>query len=227
MKKILALLFLLLFASSAQASQNPTTLPTASPYPGLTMLSNINSAFNTFQTNFSGASAPSSPLTWQLWLDTTNNLIKVYNGTVWEIVGTTGGSNFVPVSGGVPITAITSTGSANAYSVNYTPAATQLYVGNFYPFITNFQNTGSATLNVNGIGAFTITKQGTVSLNSGDLPNGMVVQTVWDGTEFQIVGQIGNSASGTVTSIATNNGITGGTITSAGTIGLQHRNRLF
>jgi hypothetical protein len=51
-KKTLLTLALLLVSFGAFASQNATTLPTASPYPGATMLLNINSAFDTLQTNF-------------------------------------------------------------------------------------------------------------------------------------------------------------------------------
>ena len=34
------------------------------------------------------ASAPSNPTTWTLWYDTTNNLLKVYNGSSWDIEAT-------------------------------------------------------------------------------------------------------------------------------------------
>jgi len=45
----------------------------------------------------------------------------------------------------------TSTGSANAYLVSYTPAPTAYVAGQKFFFKANFQNTGSATLNVNGL----------------------------------------------------------------------------
>ena len=220
MKKLL-IIFLLLCAP-AFASQNATTLPTSSPYAGLTMLNNINSAFNTFQTNFSGASAPSSPVTNQFWVDTTNNLLKFYDGTSWIPLGAFNSSTHFwnAVSDGLQVDALTSTGSANAYVVTNSPPVTALVIGHVYPFISNFQNTGAATLKEDALTAHAITKQGAVALVSNDIPSGMAVQTIWDGTEFQMVGQVGNSASGSVTSIATNNGITGGTITTSGTIGL-------
>ena len=218
MKKILALLLLL--CSPAMASQNGTALPTASPYPGLTMLNNINSAFDTFQTNFSGATAPASPKTSQWWVDTTNSLLKFYNGTTWLVAAKWSGSQWVPVSNGVPYTIPASTGSSNAYAVSYSPSPAALVVGQHYPFISNFANTGAATLTMGALSAYPITKKGSVALASADIPSGAVVDTVWDGTEFQMISQLGNSAAGTLTSIATNNGITGGTITTAGTIGL-------
>lgn len=32
--------------------------------------------------------SPSNPVTWQLWYDTTNNVLKIYNGTSWDPVDT-------------------------------------------------------------------------------------------------------------------------------------------
>ena len=220
MKKLL--LILLLLTAPAWASQNATQLPTSSPYAGLTMLNNINSAFDTFQTNFSGASAPSTPSTDQFWIDSTNSLLKIYSGTYWLPIGRLSAANtWIPLSNGIPLNILNSSGSANAYawSVPYfTPLA---YVsGQHYSFIANFQNTGAATLNVNGLGAVAIKKQGGTALASGDIVSGAVVDVVYDGTNMQMLSQLGNSASGTVTSIATNNGVTGGTITGSGTIGL-------
>lgn len=221
MIKILARLFVLvtLLCAPANASQNSVVLPTVSPYPGLTMLNNINSAFNTFQTNFSGSSAPSSPATYQFWFDSGNNLLKIYDGTNWQPVGAIS-SGWIATSNGFKQVAITSTGSSNHYVVTYSPAPTAYAVGQTYRFITNFANTAAADVNFNTLGALPLKKQGSVALASADLGNGVAVECVYDGTNCQITSQVSGAASGTVTSIATNNGITGGTITTSGTIGL-------
>lgn len=43
------------------------------------------------------ATAPSSPETGQLWLDTSSDTrLKVYNGTSWATVATTEDANYVP-----------------------------------------------------------------------------------------------------------------------------------
>lgn len=222
MKKLL-ILSLVCLAGSAQASQSPTVLPTTSPYAGLTMLNNINSAFNTFQSNFSGATEPSDLVTYQWWVDTSTNLLKFYDGSNWLPVARYSGSQWVPISNGVIGIIPSSTGSSNAYVVTYDPAPSALVVGQHYPFIASFQNTGAATLAVNGMTAAPITKNGTVSIASADISSGAVVDTVWDGTDFQMTSQVSNASSGTVTAIATNNGVTGGTITTSGTIGLANQ----
>lgn len=83
---------------------------------------------------------------------------------------------------------ITTTGSSNAYAaaIPNVSVMTDL-VGVTLALKANFGNTGSATLNVNGIGAQTIKKLGgTADLASGDIPNGMLFKVVWEGTYFQM-----------------------------------------
>lgn len=213
-------IFCALLALPALASQNSMVLPTVSPYPALTMLNNMNSAFDTLQTNFSGASAPSSPQAYQMWVDTANSLLKVYTGASWIPVAKFSGNQWVGISNEIVGTIPASTGNSDAYIVTYSPAPTSLVVGQHYPFIANFTNTGVATLNVNSIGAHNLTKRGTVAVGANDIMNGSVVDTVWDGTYFQMTSLLSSAGVGTVTSLATNNGITGGTITTTGTVGL-------
>lgn len=66
-------------------SQNSIILPTTGTVSGLSMTQDTNNAINTLATDFSGASAPSSPLPGQTWHDTTNNIIKYFSldSTTW------------------------------------------------------------------------------------------------------------------------------------------------
>ena len=122
--------------------------------------------------------------------------------------------------------AVTSTGSPNAYVVTYTSVPTSYQVGGYYPFIANFTSTNTTpTENVNGLGAKTITKNGTSALAAGDICSGQVIVTVYDGTYLQMtnppcngvtisaVTSVAPDASGTITT--TPNPITG-----TGTVGI-------
>src|SRR5581483_2089024 len=81
-----------------------------------------------------------------------------------------------------------STGSANAYVLTLSPAPTAYASGQCFAFKANFANTGSATLNVNSLGAKTIKRlDGATSLVSGDIANGQVVLVEYDGTNFQML----------------------------------------
>jgi hypothetical protein len=83
--------------------------------------------------------------------------------------------------------AITSTGSANAYVVAYTVAPAALRSGQVYSFITNFAVTGSATVNINTLGAKTIKKDVAgvlTALSSGDMASGQFVMLAYNGTDM-------------------------------------------
>ena len=56
-------------------------------------------------------------------------------------------------------------------------------------------NTGAATLNINALGAKTIAKWGALALSAGDIASGAIVQVVYDGTVFQLVGVSRSDAS--------------------------------
>lgn len=78
-----------------------------------------------------------------------------------------------------------STGSANAYIVALSPIPTSYAAGMPVKFTSNFANTGSATVNVNSLGAKTIKKlDGATNLVSGDIANGQTVTLIYDGTNF-------------------------------------------
>ena len=98
--------------------------------------------------------------------------------------------------------AITSTGSANAYVVAYTVAPAAYRSGQVYSFITNFTITGTATVNINSLGAKTIKKDVAgvlTALASGDMASGQFVMLAYNGTDMIWVNWQGGAASGSIT----------------------------
>jgi hypothetical protein len=90
----------------------------------------------------------------------------------------------------------TDTGTANAYVVTLSPVPTAYTVGFPVYFKAANANTGASTLNVNGLGAVTITKRGGTALAAGDIPVNASIHVVYDGTNFEMVsGAGGGSAS--------------------------------
>lgn len=69
-------------------------------------------------------------------------------------------------------------------------------------FKANTVNTGPATLNVNSLGAKTIKKYGDEDLEDGDIQAGQIVLVTYDGTNFQMQGDIPISRAKRVTSTA-------------------------
>lgn len=79
----------------------------------------------------------------------------------------------------------------NTYTATISPAITA-YVDTqrFFIKFTN-GNTGASTLNLNGLGAKSIVKNGNIPLTIGDIMAGQILCLAYDGTNFQLVGGIG------------------------------------
>lgn len=100
--------------------------------------------------------------------------------------------NDLPVVTGVTLTgANTKTGTAS-------PAPLSYAVNQYYLVYNSTVNTGAVTVNLNGLGAKDLTKNGTTALVSGDMPPGFYM-IAYDGTRFQIEGQLGWKTSGNTT----------------------------
>jgi hypothetical protein len=111
-------------------------------------------------------------------------------------------------------------GTANAQAVTYTPATTAYGNGQMVSWLPSVANTSAATLNIDGIGAHSLVKAGGAALVSGDLTTTAKAFAVYNstGTRFELQNPQTATAGASVTSIATTSPITGGTITSTGTI---------
>jgi hypothetical protein len=103
-----------------------------------------------------------------------------------------------------PIQCADTSSSSTTYTCTTTPSIGSLTTGDMFIFTSiNQNNSGSATLNIDTIGAKTIKKwQNTANLAAGDLQAGAAVKVIYDGTYFEIA-TIGNapSGSGGITSI--------------------------
>jgi hypothetical protein len=102
-------------------------------------------------------------------------------------------------------------GASDAYAIALTPAVTAYTTGVKYRFKANTANTGAATLNINSVGAQAIKKVAggvTTDLDTNDIRAGQWVEVVWDGTNFQMSSQLGNTpgATGPTTATTTSTG---------------------
>jgi len=75
-----------------------------------------------------------------------------------------------------------------------TPAIAAYATGNLFSFVAANTNTGAATINLNGLGAKSITKFGSTALSAGDILIGQIHLIEYDGTRFQLLNP--NSLSG-------------------------------
>lgn len=88
------------------------------------------------------------------------------------------------------LSAITTAGSANAYTLTTGLSLTSYVTGQTFKILASFTNSSTVTINVDGLGAKAITKNGTTALASGDIVSGNIYLISYDGTRFQLVGSV-------------------------------------
>jgi hypothetical protein len=67
------------------------------------------------------------------------------------------------------------------------PVLTAYAAGQLFYFISNGTNTGAMTINIDGLGAKAITRDGSTALIAGDVVSGEIVVICYDGTRFQMI----------------------------------------
>lgn len=81
-----------------------------------------------------------------------------------------------------------STGTASNYAITVSPTPTAYAAGQRFGFKAHLANTGSATVNVNGLGAKNILKLGGLSsLVANDIANNGITVVEYDGTSMQML----------------------------------------
>lgn len=108
--------------------------------------------------------------------DSADNTLYTWDNLVFQLnedIGTWGG-----LSGG----------SSGVYTIAPTPAKGTLEAGDVYRFQANHTNpAGTATLNVNGLGAYNILKPDRVTLRASEIVLNGTYEVIFNGTEFVLL----------------------------------------
>lgn len=117
-------------------------------------------------------------------------------------------------------------GTSDVITLTPSPAITSYTAGQFFSFLSSGANTTNVTVNVSGLGAKAITKNGSTALVSGDIPSGALISIIYDGTQFQLVAlnvnqlaSITGLGTGVSTALAVNVGSAGAFTTFNGALG--------
>ena len=81
----------------------------------------------------------------------------------------------------------TTTGTGAAYVLTYVQGPTTYSKGIIYRFFAHANNTGAATININGLGAKSILSQHGNPLSANQIKTGDVVEIVYNGTSFVLI----------------------------------------
>jgi hypothetical protein len=101
----------------------------------------------------------------------------------------------------------------DTYTGTMSPSLGAYAAGNTFTFVVPNTNTTAATLNIDGLGAKALTRDGSTALVAGDLVANAEVLVVYDGTRFQVLNSNSKTnfnLSGTLT-VAGNTTLSGGT----------------
>lgn len=74
------------------------------------------------------------------------------------------------------------------YTITLNPSATGYTAGMTIKFLASSANTGATLVNVNGLGTQALTNAGGGALAAGQIPTSGMVEAVYDGSQFKIVG---------------------------------------
>lgn len=87
-------------------------------------------------------------------------------------------------------------GANDTYVITLSPVPSAYTTGMVINFKANTVNTGTATINVNSLGAKTIVKNFNQTLADGDIAAGQFVTLIYDGTNFEMQSQTANASGG-------------------------------
>lgn len=158
---------------------------TNTAYPAVNGVTLLSADWNTFQADVGAALTGSVASDGQTTM--TGNL-KLGNNRATSMAAAaaiTDGANANDVQSGrlVFLTGVAGTNTITASLTGFTAYA----AGNGFRFVAAGTNTGATTLNINAVGAKSITKSGLSPLVAGDIVSGGTYEVVYDGTQFQLV----------------------------------------
>ena len=108
---------------------------------------------------------------------------------------------------------LASVAGTDTITASLSPALTAYANGQIFTLIPANTNTGAVTININGLGAKSITKNGSTALVAGDLVAGVTYSLQYDGTRFQKIAGSDYAKSGAnsdITSLTALTSINGG-----------------
>ena len=96
---------------------------------------------------------------------------------------------------------VTVGGTANAITLSYASGPATYVQGEKFAFVATANNSGVTTVNVGGLGAKSLYKQGLsgpIPMVGGEIKMGQLVEIEYDGTQFQLVSPVAGSGDQTV-----------------------------
>lgn len=91
---------------------------------------------------------------------------------------------------------VASVSGTDTITGSLSPSLTAYAAGQMFYFVAAGDNTGAVTLNLNSLGAKSVTKDGATALAAGEIKSGQTVAVIYDGTRFQMINPVAISLTG-------------------------------
>ncbi len=111
----------------------------------------------------------------------------------------TDAASLATIQDGTGVYVATVGGTADVITLTVSPAITSYAAGQVFYWIASGANTTSVTVNVSGLGAKALTKDGSTALVANDILSGALIGGRYDGTRFQLIARPTVSAAATLT----------------------------
>lgn len=128
----------------------------------------------------------------------------------------TDSASIANIQDGTGFYAATVGGTSDVITLTPAPAFVAYTAGQLISFISSGANTTNVTVNISGLGAKAVTKNGATALVAGDIPASALIHLQYDGTQFQLVNvnvnpvtSITGLGTGVATALAVNVGSAG------------------
>lgn len=119
-------------------------------------------------------------------------------------------------------TLLSSVSGTNAITATAALGMSSYVAGQRFNFVAAGDNTGAVTININSVGAKSVTKNGTTALAAGEIKSGALCQIVYDGTQFQLLNPTSVTSFSAGTTGLTPSSATTGAVTLAGTLAVAN-----
>lgn len=142
------------------------------------------------------ATAAAATATTQAGIATTQAGIATTQAGIATVQASAAAASAAAAAANAPLL-LESVAGTNTITATTTPDTTAYAAGQLFKFIAVNDNTGPATINVDGVGAAPITKNGTEALSAGDIQAGQAYLLLRDAVgNFQLSGGAGGGAQG-------------------------------
>jgi hypothetical protein len=137
----------------------------------------------------------------EIWMDGGSLYKFVLKDSTFVQIGSY--DNIPAINDATSVNSLLTVAGTNTLTGSGSPVVVAYTAGAQYSFVAQNNNTGAVTINIDTLGAKSVTKYGTTALAANDLVAGSIALIEYDGTRFQLINPVPDFTDRLTTSIKT------------------------